>query len=100
MAHWSLMRDVKGGLVHPVGFGKIKVHTKSGKIGRVVGEINSPRILLKLRFANSVEESFSWGELHPPTKAQADAFERAEAKSLKNRVNPFTTSGRGLRQLG
>lgn len=83
------MRDVKGGTVHPVGFGKIKVHTKSGRIGRVVGESKSPRIMLTLRLANGVEESFSWGELQPPTKDQIQAFERVEAKPLKNRVNPF-----------
>ena len=89
VANWPPMKDVKEGIISPIGFGKIKVHSKSGRIGRVVGEIKSPRIMLRLRFANGVEESFSWGELHPPTKEQAHAFERAEAKPLKKRSNPF-----------
>ena len=87
------MRDVKEGIISPIGFGKINVHSKSGRIGRVVGDIKSPRIMLRLRFANGVEESFSWGELHPPTKEQANAFERAEAKPIKKRANPFASRG-------
>lgn len=89
MAEWPAMRDVKGGTIHPVGFGKIKVHSKTGRIGRVVGDIKSPRIMLKLRFANGLEETFSWGEVQPPTKEQIRAFELAEAKPLKTLVIPF-----------
>jgi len=48
----------------------------------VVGAINSPRIMLRLRFASGVEESFSWGALQPPTKDQALKFERTEVSPI------------------
>ena len=84
------MKDVIGGMARPVDFGKIKVHTRSGRIGRVVGEINSPRIMLKLRFSSGVEEAFSWGALHPATREQALKFERSEANPILRRAGPGT----------